>query len=109
MTSVMAYPDSRIMGTGPADHQQAEWLAEYLRHEWRFDHGHSRWHHFDGTRWAPDSQEAIINVTATLAATALNEGVDDEALRKALQKLLNVRTQKNALEALRSMPDYATS
>lgn len=103
-------------GRGAEDFRQADWLSEELEGTWRYDHTAQRWHHWDGTRWAPDETEHIVFTVAERARLALARGTwsvggaslsTDDA--KALVKLLNVPVARRALEALATMPAYATN
>jgi putative DNA primase/helicase len=94
-------------GKGEADFQQAEWLSYHLRSEWRYDHGHERWHHFDGTRWAVDAQDDVLKTVADTAIDAVKE-TEYDSQKKSLLRLMSVGIARKALEALRSFPEYKT-
>lgn len=103
-------------GRGPEDYKQADWLASELEHEWRYDHGHERWHHFTGVRWEPDQETAIAYKVADRARRAIARGTWNtggrelgESGTKTMLALLRVASQKRAIEALGTFPDYRTT
>jgi len=96
-------------GTGQEDFRQAEWLAEKMEHEWRYDHTAGRWHHWNGYRWAPDETNQVTHRVAVLAARKLTDGTGDETLRKSLVKLLSLGPAGKALDALATFPGYGTN
>ena len=51
-------------GEGAEDFRQAEYLARYLRGEWRYDHTTTKWHKFDGIRWAIDDGKKVHKAVA---------------------------------------------
>jgi putative DNA primase/helicase len=107
--------DEARFGTGGEDFQQAEWLAHYLRNEWRYDHTSQQWHHWNGKRWAKDDTSQVLFEVGGLAADCVNPKRDyppqpeSDTQRKALQKLQSIPGQKRALEALSTFPGYGTN
>lgn len=101
----------RVYGTGPEDFKQAEWLAEVMESEWRFDHTAGRWHHWDTVRWAPDDTRKIEKVASELAAAGMADALIDgnEVLKTSLMKLLSLPALRRALEALATFPGYGTN
>jgi putative DNA primase/helicase len=121
-----------LYGRGADDFQQAEWLADRFRGEWRFDHSMDVWHHWDGVRWAADKTNDIYHAVsreASLHLIGYNDAVsmfgaadanrlfggrtdiarvDDERLRKALEKLRNIAPIERAIKALGSLAEYRT-
>lgn len=95
-------------GIGPEDFRQAEWLAQRLRREWRFDHTAGRWHHFNGIRWAPDETRSIYFAVRDVALAALKTS-RGEYEQKRLLSLLQVPIQERVLKALSSFPEYGTN
>lgn len=89
------------------DFQLAQFLAIAFAGKWRFDHSTSTWHHWNGIRWAPDRTDKVLHEVAK-AATKAMIGASDEQ-KKSYFKLLNVTTQKHALEALASFPSFSTN
>lgn len=100
---------AEVFGVGQEDFRQAEWLAGALDRKWRYDFATKEWHHWNGKRWAPDFGKALTNVIATLSAKTLLRGVDSEALRKALLKLLSLAPIERAMEALATFDGYGTN
>jgi putative DNA primase/helicase len=96
-------------GIGPEDYRQAEWLAQRLRLKWRYDHTAKRWHHFDGTRWAPDQTERIHFAVRETAANALKKVGVGETEQKRLYSLLQWPVQERVLKALATFPGYGTN
>lgn len=99
----MSEPESLYGGRGKEDYRQAEWLAQRLRKEWRFDHTAGRWHHWDKVRWAPDDRGLIHSVVAKHAGLSLQKPTP-EAI-----ELLKWPAQERALKALATFDDYATN
>lgn len=99
---------SEFGGDGTEDYRQAEWLSQRLRKEWRYDHTAERWHHFDGTRWAPDQTNEIHRVISKQVGFALQSGagLGDQ---KRLTALLQWGAQERALKALATFEDYGTN
>lgn len=96
-------------GKGPEDYRQAEWLAIYLHGEWKYDHTNSRWHHFDGIRWAPDETKQVHKAIHEVVLKALRKtghGTDEQ---KRLFALLQWPTQERVLKALSTFPGYGTN
>jgi putative DNA primase/helicase len=97
---------------GAEDYQQAEWLTLLLDRTWKHDFTTGLWHHFEGHRWVPDQRNALMFEVASLAARALNPRdviyAASETERKARTKLLSTPSQKRAIEALATFPDYGT-
>ena len=100
---------SEFGGKGNEDYRQAEWLAQRLRNEWRYDHTAERWHHFDGVRWAPDQTRDIHRVVAKTAGLALQKQGIGEMEQKRLFELLKWPAQERALKALATLPGYGTN
>jgi putative DNA primase/helicase len=100
--------EERVFGEGSEDFRQAEWLARKLARQWRFDFSTKLWHHWDGTRWAPDKTNSLLNTVATAAALSVGSA-ENEAQRKALVKLLSIAPLMKALEALATFEGYGTS
>jgi putative DNA primase/helicase len=97
-------------GNGPEDYRQAEWLAQRLNHEWKFDHRTQRWHGLSKVGiWLPDEQEAIYRAVAKSAAKALGADRVAESEQKRLFALLQVPNQERVLKALRTSPTYSTT
>jgi putative DNA primase/helicase len=90
------------------DFKQAQWLAIKLKNEWRYDHTTTKWHHWDGFRWAPDETNQISHTVALVAAKAMLAG-NAHVPKDTLAKLLNMQPQKRALEALATFPGYGTN
>lgn len=123
---VVAESTAVRFGDGNADFQQAEWLAEKLEKKWRYDHSTEQWHHYDGVRWALDKTSQIVREVAELSALYLTPQkvldrlyqrrliphpvthVENEAQRKAIEKLQSLPPVQRALEALATFPDYST-
>src|SRR5689334_6174647 len=93
-------------GYGPEDYKQAEWLADHLDKGWRYDHTTEQWHHWDGTRWAPDQTRQI---EAAVAREALRGIEDDPAHGATYLKLMNLTPMRRALEALATFEGYGTN
>lgn len=98
-----------FQGKGIEDFRQAEWLAQRLRREWRYDHTSERWHHFDGQRWAPDQTEAIHHAVAKTASLALQAKGVGESEQKRLFSLMQWPVQERALKALSTFDGYGTN
>lgn len=97
------------VGVGPEDYRQAEWLAQRLDNRWKYDHTANRWHHFDGTRWAPDkTKQAHRAVYKAAAKTLTKDGVVPESEQKRLFALMQWPVQERALKALSTMDGYGT-
>jgi putative DNA primase/helicase len=96
-------------GVGPEDYRQAEWLAQRLRKQWRYDHTAKQWHHFDGVRWAPDQTESIHYAIRETATGALKKKGVGEYEQKRLFALLQWPTQERVLKALATYPGYGTN
>jgi putative DNA primase/helicase len=95
-------------GRGAEDYKQAEWLAHYLKGEWRFDHTTEKWHHFDGVRWAKDDTQAIHKAIADLAGERLKKAKGELEL-KLLFAMLQWPTQERVLKALSTFEGYGTN
>lgn len=93
----------------PEDFLQAEWLANRLHHEWKFDHTAKRWHHFDGIRWAPDETDQVHRAVYKAAHRALGSDRVPELERKRMLALMQWPTQERALKALATFPGYGTN
>jgi putative DNA primase/helicase len=100
--------EAPTFGVGSEDFRQAEWLAFVLDRKWRHDFSTKTWHNWDGTRWAPDKTNKILNTVATAAALAVGSAKTDIE-RKALIKLLSIAPAQKALEALATFDGYGTS
>lgn len=100
---------SEFGGKGNEDYRQAEWLAQRLRNEWRYDHTADRWHHFDGIRWAPDQTKTIHRIVAKTAGLALQKSGIGEQEQKRLFSLLQWPTQERVLKALSTVSGYGTN
>ncbi len=94
---------------GQEDYQRAEWLSDQFQREWRYDHTAERWHHWDGSRWAPDEVGAIRYRVAEVSAKVLKSRDITEGQRKIILKLLSMAPQAKALEALATFPEYGTN
>lgn len=92
---------------GPEDYARAEWLTEQpsFKDKWRYDHTAGRWHHWNGTIWAPD-QTRQVNLAV---ANAVAHAVKMHTATKDLVKLLSITPQEKALTALSTMPGYGTN
>ena len=95
-------------GYGPDDFPQAQWLADRLEGGWRYDHTAKQWHHWDGTRWAPDQTRQIELASAALAWEAAKTA-DTDGDRKSALKLTSLPALRRALEALATFEGYGTN
>jgi putative DNA primase/helicase len=96
------------VGNGPEDYRQAEWLAQRLDDTWKFDHTAGQWHHFDGTRWAPDKTKQAHKAIHNVVLKALGKDRVAESEQKRLFALLQWPAQERALKALSTFKDYGT-
>lgn len=100
---------SEFGGKGNEDYRQAEWLAQRLRNEWRYDHTADQWHHWDGIRWAADRTRSIHATVARVAGLTLTNGKGiGETEMKRLYELLKWPVQERVLKALSTLPGYGT-
>lgn len=122
-----------LYGAGTEDFKQAEWLADRLNNEWRYDFSTQEWHHYDGVRWAIDKTDGVVRrvseeaafylfdwqsalrlpggearVKAMLAGRDIPDPIQTEVHRKALKKLLSLAPITKALEALSTLDGYGT-
>lgn len=102
-------PEFEFQGKGIEDFRQAEWLAQRLRHEWRYDHTAEKWHHWDGKRWAPDQTDAIHHAIAKTASMALQAKNVGESEQKRLFALMQWAAQDRAMKALATFEGYGTN
>lgn len=99
-------PDA-LFGAGVEDFKQAEWLAEKMKNEWRFDFSEEKWHNWNSKRWALDKTNQVMRTVAELAATGIGE-TNSEVIRKALIKLLSNNPIERALDSLATLDGYGT-
>lgn len=102
-------PEPKGIGIGPEDFRQATWLAQRLRGRWKYDHTASQWHHFDGTRWAPDRTKQAHKAIHRVAVQALGNSGEGSAEQKRLFSLLQWPVQERVLKALSTFEGYGTA
>lgn len=100
--------EEELTGSGSEDYRQAEWLAQRMRQEWKYDHTAKRWHHFDGIRWAPDETDQVHYAVREQARRALKDARGESELKR-LFALLQWPAQERALKALATFPGYGTN
>jgi putative DNA primase/helicase len=102
-------PKDLFAGPGTEDYRQAAWLGQRLRQRWRYDHTAERWHHWDGSRWAPDDGKRIHAEVARVAGAQLGKGGGGESETRRLTELLKWPVQERALKALSTLDGYGTN
>jgi putative DNA primase/helicase len=110
-------------GYGQEDFKAAQWLADELEYEWRYDHTAKRWHHWNGKRWAPDDVGKMLYTVADCARMAIaprrvggyeghwSKGGKElgETGVKVMSALQKVAPAERALQALATFPGYGTN
>jgi len=95
--------------TGPEDYRQAEWLAQRMRQQWRYDHTSGKWHHFDGVRWAADQTQQVHKAVHVIASKAIGKSGIGETEQKRLLSLMQWPVQERVLKALSTFEAYGTN
>ncbi len=100
---------TEFRGKGVEDYRQAEWLAQRLRKEWRYDHTGNKWYHYDGTRWVPDQTQQVHYAIGKTASLALQKKGAGEGEQKRLFSLMQWPIQERVMKALATFPGYGTN